>query len=397
MRKFCAAVVSCVLLGARAIAPSASAELPGALAISESALQRMEHAAADYRDLASRETWPIFPDGSTLRLGDSDPRVPELGRLLSLVGDLAHASVEQTTVYGPDLAEAVRSFQRRHGLAPDAVVGRNTRAALATSPAELAHTLSINVDRLRELHGRLAPDAIVVNIPAFALTVFKGGEPDWHTRIIVGKPSWRTPTFDSAITRVELNPYWNVPPSIARRELAPLIARDLGYLAQHDMKVLRGSYTGPAVDPASVEWRRFSASEYRLRQDPGPDNPLGQVKFQIPNPFDVYLHDTPGKRSFELDMRALSHGCIRVQNAMELAARLLAVEPGWNAERLGAEAATGRNMQIPLTRPVPVAVVYVTAWVDPNGAVQFRPDLYRKDARPNVAANPESCGSGGLG
>lgn len=372
-------------------------DLSGGLAINDAALQRMEGIAAEYHELADRATWTAFPDGPTLRPGQIDVRVPALRQLLSLTSDLMQTDDEPPNVYGPALAEAVRSFQRRHGLKPDAAIGRNTLAALTVPPSERARMLSLNLERLRALRSRLAPDGIVVNIPAFALTVFKGGEPDWNTRVIVGKPSWRTPTFDSAITRVELNPYWNVPPSIARRELAPQIARDLGYLAQHDMKVLSGSYTGPAVDPASVDWRRFSASSYRLRQDPGPDNPLGQVKFLIPNPFDVYLHDTPGKRSFELDMRALSHGCIRVQNAMELAARLLTVEPGWNVDRLVAEAATGRNMQIPLARPVPVAVVYVTAWVDPNGTVQFRPDLYRKDARPNVAANPESCGSGGLG
>jgi murein L,D-transpeptidase YcbB/YkuD len=216
-----------------------------------------------------------------------------------------------------------------------------------------------------------------VNIPAFALTQFANGEPAWHSRVIVGKPSWRTPTFDSAITRIELNPYWNVPPSIARREIAPLIAADPTYLARHDMKVLPGN---------------------RLRQDPGPDNPLGQIKFQIPNPYDVYLHDTPGKRSFSLDMRALSHGCVRVENAMELAVRLLAAEPGRSAERLAAEVATGRNIQIPLTRPVPVSIVYVTAWIDPMGSVEFRPDLYRKDTReePVAAANPDACGAGSV-
>jgi murein L,D-transpeptidase YcbB/YkuD len=222
--------------------------------------------------------------------------------------------------------------------------------------------------------------------------LLSNGRAEWHTRVIVGKPSWPTPIFDSAVTRVELNPYWNVPTSIARRELAPIIAGDPGYLASHDMKVLPLSAHGPAVDPASVDWRRFGASGYRLRQDPGPQNPLGQVKFNIPSAFDVYLHDTPGKSSFERDMRALSHGCIRVQNAMELAARLLQAEPGWSEQRLAAEVATGRNIQIPLTRPVPTAIVYLTAWVDPQGAVQFRPDLYGKDVRAAAVAHSESCG-----
>jgi murein L,D-transpeptidase YcbB/YkuD len=199
--------------------------------------------------------------------------------------------------------------------------------------------------------------------------------------------------FASAITHVELNPYWNVPPSIARRELVPKIAADPGYLARHDMKVLPGYSGGAAVAPESVDWRRFGASGYRLRQDPGPANPLGQVKFNLPNPYNVYLHDTPTKRLFDQDMRALSHGCVRVENAMALAARLLRAEPGWSEERLAAEAATGRNMQIPLTRSVPVEFVYVTSWVDPQGTVQFRPDLYGRDARDLIAEHRKSCSS----
>ena len=375
MRKLIAAVLGWLFC----IGSASAAELSGALAFDEAAQRHMERSLVAYRKIATHDPWPPFPEGRALRPGDTDPRISAVREILLRTGDLGEVDTVAAQLYTPELAEAVRAFQQRHGLNPDATIGRATAAALAVPAGERAQMLSLNLERLRALERRLPPDAIVVNIPAFALTVFTDNAADWQTRVIVGKPSWRTPTFDSTVVRIELNPYWNVPPSIARRELAPIIAEDPTYLARHDMKILPGN---------------------RLRQDPGPDNPLGQIKFQIPNSYDVYLHDTPGKRSFALDMRALSHGCIRVEHAMELGARLLAAEPGWSAERLAAEVATGRNIQIPLSRPVPVAIVYVTAWVDPTGATQFRRDLYGKDNREEataVAENPYACGAAGLG
>jgi murein L,D-transpeptidase YcbB/YkuD len=386
---------ACCFIWALGTTPAAASELAGALMTDDQSLQRLGQAVANYRDIASRDGWPDFADGRTLHPGETDRRVPALARILSLTGDLAAPEAAAPEIYTAGLSEAVRRFQRRHGLNPDAVIGRNTSAALAVSAADRARTLERNLDRLHALQRRLPPYAIVVNIPAFALTILSNGRAEWQTRVIVGRPSWRTPSFESAITRIELNPYWNVPPSIARRELVPKIAADPGYLARHDMKVLSG-FGDAAVEPDSVDWRRFGASGYRLRQDPGPANPLGQVKFNLPNPYNVYLHDTPTKGLFDREMRALSHGCVRVENAMELAARFLRAEPGWSEERLAAEVATGRNIQIPLTRSIPVALVYVTAWVDPQGTVQFRPDLYGRDARDRIAGHRESCSSAAM-
>jgi murein L,D-transpeptidase YcbB/YkuD len=356
-----------------------AAELTGTLALDDPSLRRLENAVAAYREIAARDPWPAVPAGPTLRPGAVDARMPALREVLRRTGDLTLPDSGIPTLYAPEIADAVRSFQRRHGLNPDAAIGPATRTALAVPAADRARQIALNLARLRELKARLPSDAVVVNIPDFSLINFSNGEPVWRTRVIVGKPSWPTPTFDSVINRIELNPYWNVPRSIMRRELAPLIAADPGYLARHDMKLLPGN---------------------RLRQDPGPDNPLGQIKFQVPNPYDVYLHDTPGKRSFALQMRALSHGCVRVENAMDLAQRLLAAEPGWDAKRLAAEIATGRNAQIPLSRPVPVLIVYITAWIDPSGLVEFRSDLYHKDAgkaSAALAANPNACGAAEAG
>jgi len=388
-----AALLTVTLLAGTLGAPAVvAAQSAGALATDAPALERLEHAAAAYRDIASRGGWPRFDEGPTIRPGDGDRRIPALRQLLTLTGDLAVDASAASDALTPEVAAALRRFQSRHGLAPDAVIGRNTQAALAVSAADRAGTLALNIERLRDLSRRLPRRALIVNVPAFTLTHLSDGRPEWQTRVIVGRPSWQTPLFESAIGRVELNPYWNVPPSIARRELVPKIAADPGYLAKHDMRILQGP-AGHAVEvaPDSVDWRRFSASGFRLRQEPGPLNPLGQVKFFLPNPYGVYLHDTPEKALFQRETRALSHGCVRVENAMELAARLLQDEPGWSAERLASEAATGRNLQIPLSKPVPVAFIYVTGWVDPEGLVQFRSDLYRRDPAVILAARPESC------
>jgi murein L,D-transpeptidase YcbB/YkuD len=234
-----------------------------------------------------------------------------------------------------------------------------------------------------------------VNVPSYSLNLIAGGRVEFAARVITGLPSWPTPTLESAIERIEANPYWNVPTSITRRELAPKIAADPGYLARNDMRVLAGP-PGAAreISPDAVEWGRF-AGGVRLRQDPGPDNPLGAVKFHFANPYDVYLHDTPGQRQFQREARALSHGCVRVENALELAKLLVADDPRWPEERLRAEIATGRNFGIALPATTPVFLVYVTAWVDPDGAAQFRPDVYGREAGKRVAAAPVPPGPAG--
>jgi murein L,D-transpeptidase YcbB/YkuD len=176
---------------------------------------------------------------------------------------------------------------------------------------------------------------------------------------IVGRPSWPTPRFASIVTRVEFNPYWNVPPRIARLELWPKIRRDPGYLKRNNMQVIGG----------------------QIRQEPGPDNPLGVVKFIFDNPYEVYLHDTNDRRLFERSNRFLSHGCVRVSNAMELARQLLKMDPNWPEQRIDETVESGRNIRVDLMRPIPIHVVYDTVWIDDAGIAQFRDDVYGLDRR----------------
>ncbi len=370
----------------------------GALVIDGRSLARVDEALERYRKIADAGGWPLLPGGRTLHPGDTGPDVAELRARLALSGDLrglAGPDDQQpadAASFGPALDRAVRGFQARHGLAPDGLVGGDTLAALNVPAAARVATLALNRDRLAELVRRVPALAIVVNIPGYELTLASRGQVLLKSRVIVGKPSSPTPLLDGEITRVEINPYWNVPPGIARRELAPKIAADPGYLAANRLHVIAGPPgAGHEVAPDTVDWRQFGSNGDRLRQDPGPDNALGVVKFFFANPHNVFLHDTPVKEAFQRPVRALSHGCVRVENAFTLATLLLGGNKDWSEDRLRAAIATGANRQVTLARPMPLFIVYVTAWVDPEGTVEFRPDIYGRDAAPPPARTDQSC------
>ena len=367
--------------------------LDGVLTVALEGVSRTERAAAIYRTAAAAGGWPVIGPGRNLRADDDDGRIGALRRRLVATGDLDSAGAASGGGMDAMLVAAVRRFQARHGLAADGIVGTRTRAALNVPAAERAAALEANAARMAALAGRVAPRALVVNIPAAELVLFSDGRAVLRSRVIVGRPTWPTPVLDSVITRVEINPYWTVPANIARRELLPRIAAEPDYLRANEMRVLSGPPGAQTeVPPERVNWRRFAAQGYRLRQDPGPGNPLGVIKFSFANPYDVYLHDTPGRAAFHRDRRALSHGCVRVEEAFDLAVRLLAGTGEWDAARLRGAIDAGRHRVVPLAAPAPVHIVYVTAWVDPLRTVQFRDDIYGRDRHAALASASQPCG-----
>jgi murein L,D-transpeptidase YcbB/YkuD len=238
----------------------------------------------------------------------------------------------------------------------------------------------VNLERWRWLPRRLDAPYLVVNIPAFELAWMDSGGAAASSRVILGRTDWQTPLLHSAVTHVVLAPPWRVPQEITRRELLPLIRSDTSYLRRHGFDVYRPGSSRP-VDPADVDWSAAdSLVNVRLVQRPGPSNPLGRVKLVFANQFAVALHDTPAPELFKTGDRALSHGCVRVESALELAARLLS-GTAWDARRLAAVADSGTTRWIALPRPVPVYVTYFTAWVDADGVLQLRDDRYGWDAR----------------
>lgn len=361
--------------------------------------ERLRQALARYRALAEVGGWQPIPDGAIVREGDRDARVPLLRARLTLWGDLprgaestgAPAPDRGDTVEGGDavdlydtaLVEAVKRMQARHGLAVDGVLGPNTLAALNVPVEQRIVQIMLNLERRRWIPDDLGRRYIFVNLADFALKFVAETKTVLDMRVVVGKTYHATPVFSEKMTYIVINPYWNVPNSIARNELVPKIRRDPGYAIRNNYTLLTGWQSGAAkLDPYAVDWSRVGARNfsYRIRQEPGDGNALGRVKFMFPNPFNIYLHDTPAKSLFQRAERDFSHGCIRVEQPIGLAETVLAGTPGWSAERIRRTIASGRRTVVTLADPVPVHISYLTAWVNKDGTVHFRKDIYGRDA-----------------
>jgi murein L,D-transpeptidase YcbB/YkuD len=266
----------------------------------------------------------------------------------------------------------------------DGVVGVATLAALNVSVAARIRQIEVNLERWRWLPRTAEPRALFVNIADFSLEVVENGKPLLPMRIIVGKRSWDTPVFSASMTALIINPSWNVPRSIAIAEVLPAIRKNPQYLTKNNLTVLQGQGVQTReIDPHTISWATVSAARfpYRFWQEPGPTNPLGRIKFVLPNEFDVYLHDTPFRALFAKTTRAFSHGCIRIEQPLELAEYVLRDDPQWTGEALRAAIAQGQERLVPLPHPLPIYLLYRTAWVDQDGVLQFRPDIYERDRR----------------
>ncbi len=340
--------------------------------------QRLRAALADYRALAAAGGWPAVTDGPTLKPGMTAPRVAQLRARLGVPA----ASGTDPALFDDELARAVESFQQRHGLEQDGAVGQNTLAALNVSVEDQIRQILLNLERRRWMPDNPGERYVFVNLADFELKVVDGPKTVFDTRVVVGAPYHRTPVFSGEMTYLEINPYWNVPPSIARNELLPKIRQDPGYLAANNFELLSDwSDSAKVLDAHTIDWSTVTPERfaYKLRQGPGPGNALGHIKFMFPNRFNVYLHDTPARGLFAKDQRSFSHGCIRVANPEQLGAFVLDRQDGWSLAEIEAAIATGQRMVVPLQEPLPVHITYLTAWVNKDGSVNFRRDVYGRD------------------
>ena len=332
--------------------------------------------------------WGTVDAGETLKPGMDDPRVKGLRARLKASGD--YKGEADGTVYDDELVAAVKRFQELHGIDPDGAIGKRTLAELNVTAGQRVDQVRVNLERARWVLNQLGDEFIVVNIPGFHLYIMKDGQPVWNTRVIVGKPYRQTPMFKSNMRTVVLNPTWTVPPTILKQDVLPKIAKDPGYLASHNMKVIDSS--GTALQPDAIDWqearRRFP---YSLVQQPGPENSLGRVKFLFPNEHAVYLHDTPNRGLFSRADRAASSGCIRVENPMQLADYLLKDDKDWSKEKVEAALAAGKTQNISLKRTIPVVLMYWTTQMDRDGTLHFFPDLYDRDPPVLRALGPETA------
>jgi len=346
------------------------------------AYQRLRAALDRYRALAAGDPWPTVPEGPLLRRPMVDPRVALLRARLAVTGDLS-AEAREGEQFDSTVRSAVRRFQARHGLPADGVVGPATRHALNVPATTRLRQIEINLERLRWSPDKTGGRVVLINIADFRLEVFEQGRPVTAMRVVAGKPYWHTPVFTAQMTYLVLNPSWNVPPEITAAEVLPAVSRDSGYLARLGLNVLSGwGRSLRVVDPGTIDWGSVNkaTSPYRFQQPPGPSNPLGRIKFMLPNPFHVYLHDSPARALFAQPVRAFSHGCIRVEEPLDLALYALRDSRRWTREALLAAIATGVEQTIYLREPLDVTFLYLTAWADEEGRLQFRDDVYDRDA-----------------
>ncbi|MBE0066960.1 L,D-transpeptidase [Citrobacter freundii] len=327
--------------------------------------------------------WPQLTSTATLRPGEWSNDIPALREILRRTGMLESAvstsAKEGRSAYDRKLVDAVKRFQTWQGLGADGAIGPATRDWLNVTPAQRAGVLALNIQRLRLLPSELST-GIMVNIPAYSLVYYQNGNQVLASRVIVGRPDRKTPMMSSALNNVVVNPPWNVPPTLARKDILPKLWNDPGYLERHGYTVMRGWNSKETIDPWQVDWATITASNlpFRFQQAPGARNSLGRYKFNMPSSDAIYLHDTPNHNLFQKDTRALSSGCVRVNKASELANMLLQ-DAGWNDTRISDVLKQGDTRYVNIRQNIPVNLYYLTAFVGPDGRTQYRTDIYNYD------------------
>jgi L,D-transpeptidase YcbB len=372
---------------ATAAKPAAPASTPesrsaAALALSheptfdEGTAQRIKEAALSYSDMAVRGGWPMIPADAKFASGVAGPNDDLLRQRLLISGDLA--ADKASGPFDDLLAEAVKRFQVRHGLAATGTVTPRTLAALNVPVQKRIKQLEASLERLQNINFAFGQRYVVVNLPATFAEAVENDQVVRRYRVIVGKTEKPSPTLTAEITGVVLNPTWTVPSSIAKTEISAHMRKDPGYLSRMHMEVLDAHDT--PIDPHAVDWSGTHTPNFTVRQQNGAWNALGAVKIDMPNPYSVYMHDTNQRNLFSDDYRFDSHGCSRVDNVRDLAAWLVQEEMAkWNRAAIDAAIATGQHQEIALPKKVPVAWIYLTAWMTRDQTIQFRNDIYDQD------------------
>ncbi len=331
-----------------------------------------------YKKVAAAGPITPLPNRITLRPGDSDANVELLRRRLEATGDARRGSTDPY-MFDSELEAAVKRYQSRNGVEPTGIVYGITQRLLNVPIETRIRQLELNLARMREIAPKLAatPKYIVMNAASFELQGIRNGQVEITSRTIAGKRATPTPIVQASVQNINTLPYWHVPGTIATAALIPAVRKDPAYLFKERIRVF-SAFGGEEIDPATVNWFGPEAERYVFRQDPGPQNALGVMRFDMPNKHIVYMHDTPMKALFMDYERAFSSGCVRMQNFYNVAAWVLDGQQGWNGERLAQEVAAGAQTTIKVAKPVPVFFIYLTAWVD-RGVVNFRNDLYNRD------------------
>lgn len=343
---------------------------------------RLKSALSRYQNIAEKGGWPAVPAGPLMKKNGRGRRVEILRSRLISADEFGYSMAKDFELFDVALEQAVRDFQKTHGLKADGIVGPHTLAALNVPVEERLRQIRVNVERWRQFSRDFGQRYILINTANFELKIVENEQTVASMRAVVGRPNRPTPVFSAEMTHMVLNPYWYIPSRIAREDILPKIRRDPEYLLQQNIRVFRVLDDRMLeVDREMIDWSMVTAGAftYRLRQDPGPLNALGRVKFIFPNNFSVYIHDTPARELFRKTKRNFSSGCIRIEQPVDLAEYLLRSDSKLTREVIRAVLDSGGRQVVRLPKPIPVHIVYYTAWVDEKGTVQFRDDIYGRD------------------
>ena len=349
---------------------------------SQESYARLKKSLVFYRMIATNGDLPKVPGSILLKKNPDAYEIKRLKKRLVISGDLTQDNKRDNAVYNKALKQAVIRFQRRHGLNPDGVIGPLTLEAMNVPAETRIRQIELNLERMRWTSGNLGSRYIMINIADYRLDIMENDSSVMSMDVIVGRPYWNTPVMSETMTHIILNPSWKIPDSIAGEELLPRIMENPDILTNKNIKILSSwSNNAEEIDPKTIHWSDITIDDfqYKLRQEPGNTNPLGNIKFMFPNNFNVYLHDTPGKNLFSKNTRSFSHGCIRLSRPFDLAEYLLQNHKGWTRKKLLDSVKTRKKQGIHLPKPIDIHILYLTAWVDEKGNQQFRDDIYGRD------------------
>lgn len=376
--------------------------------VSKAMLERFDTAIQQYEQIVKEKNWTGLKRGRFLRAGSRHQTIATVRSQLIATGDYKGPlpTWPQDDDYFDDgLATALKVFQQRHGLRITGRLDRSTRHQLSYGAKDRLRQLKRNRQRLVDLLNTAKSQRyVLVNIPGYQLEAVANGEVERRHTVIVGRPDRQTPDLSATIQGVNFFPFWHVPHSIAERDLIPRARKDPEFIAEQHFRISTGSFSGSRVLPENIVWKSATAQKLKFRQDPGPWNALGLVRVNMPNKDIIYLHDTPMKHLFKQRYRAFSAGCIRVHNVMDLVAWLGSDQDELDRQSIARlieetdakdqSETRSQNLDVSLKRPVPVHLVYLTAWIEDNGQVMFRPDIYKRDdsrsAEPDIPADIRS-------
>ena len=350
-----------------------------ALSPRHEAYEHLKKALAEYRTIKANGGWPTIAAGPVLKPGIEDARIPSLRKRLRLT-DQSPGSAD-FLLFDEQLKQAVIRFQQRHYIDADGVVGKHTLETLNQSVDQKIDQIRVNLERARWILHDIPESVILIDIAGYTLTYHHNSKVIWTTKVVVGKPYHMTPIFESSIKYLVINPTWTIPRSIIAKETLAKVQKDPGYLQKHNLRVLDSQ--GKTINPATINWSSYTGKSfpYYIRQEPGPNNSLGRIKFIFPNKHSVYLHDTPHRTLFNEDQRAFSHGCIRVEHPLTLGELILKNDgQSWDKQRIEKVIESKKITNVSLNTPLPVRLLYWTVKVSDNeGRFLFKQDIYGRD------------------